>query len=113
MKNLRKGFTLVEIMIVVLIIGVLLAIAVPNFMNARKTAQTKACVANLKAIQTAKEQILMAGGTAIAATDIFGADKLIKVKPVCPAPGGGDYVIGDKDTDPSCPNVATLPDHKL
>ena len=55
----HSAFTLVEIMIVVLIIGILLGIAVPNFIRARETSRSKACIANLKQVDTAKEQYAM------------------------------------------------------
>jgi prepilin-type N-terminal cleavage/methylation domain-containing protein len=59
-RRRERGFTLVEIMIVVLIIGILLAIAVPSFMNARERSRANACRANLRQIQAAKEQWAMA-----------------------------------------------------
>lgn len=58
-KSRRRGFTLVEIMIVVLIIGVLLAIAVPNFISARQSSRAQAIVTNLRQVDAAKENCAM------------------------------------------------------
>ncbi len=50
------GFTLVEIMIVVTIVGMLAAIAAPNYTRARKSSLTDACINNLREIDSAKQQ---------------------------------------------------------
>ena len=110
----RRGFTLIEIMIVVLIIAVLLAIAIPNFMKARDTSRAKACVANLRQIDTAKVQWAMdnkkVGGDVPVATDLFPT--YVKSEPTCPS-GVGAYTLSAVDTDPVCPNVGTFPTHAL
>jgi prepilin-type N-terminal cleavage/methylation domain-containing protein len=59
---MKKGFTLVEIMIVVAIIGLLAAIAIPSFMRARTTAQANGCINNLRQIDGAKDQYALEAG---------------------------------------------------
>jgi prepilin-type N-terminal cleavage/methylation domain-containing protein len=102
----QKAFTLVEIMIVVLIIGILLAIALPNFMKARDTSRTNSCINNLREIADAKDQWAMDNkepDTATpASTDL--APTYIKVFPL--EPMSGTYTIGTMSAPPTCSNAA-------
>ena len=104
-KRMNKGFTLVEIMIVVAIIAILAAVAIPNFVKYRKTAQMNACISNLKQIQAACEQCKLAG-LPVSTANVIGNDKYIKVMPKCPATSTA-YTLPENDDDPVCPNPET------
>lgn len=120
MKN--RGFTLVEIMIVIAIIGLIAAIAIPNFIKAREDSMATACAQNLEQINGAKQQVAFAQnlgpsdtpadsdlipylslGSTVAAID--GSTT------ICPA--GGTYTVGNMSTLPVCSFAGGPGDHQI
>lgn len=93
--NSSAAFTMIEIMVVVAIIGVLAAIAVPSFQGAIRKSQQRACAINRKQIDGAKATWAVENRQPPEAiptdTDLFGDGTYIDHKPDCPA--GGSYAL--------------------
>ncbi len=106
MARSRYGFTLIEIMVVVLIIAMLLGIAIPNFLRTRDTSRARSCQGNLRMIASAKEQWAMDNRKngideptkeELVNTYIKGASGQL---PLCP--GSGIYSVGAMSSWPAC-----------
>jgi prepilin-type N-terminal cleavage/methylation domain-containing protein len=107
----RRGFTLLEILIVVAVLGILVGMAFPNFIKSRNNAQKQICIENLSQIESAKQIWGVEGGKregdAATDADLFGVTRYMKQKPLCP--GGGTYDLTGIGANAKC----TVPGHTL
>jgi prepilin-type N-terminal cleavage/methylation domain-containing protein len=107
-NNNKSGFTLVEIMIVVAIIGLLAAIAIPNFVRARSTSQMNACINNLRQIDGAAQEWALETKQATNALPAFtDISSYLKSSVVCPAGGrnatfANSYTLQTINLKPLC-----------
>jgi prepilin-type N-terminal cleavage/methylation domain-containing protein len=108
---MKKGFTIIEIMIVSAIMGILVAIVVPGYLRAVENSRGQSCQENLAQIESAKEQWALefkhSDGTPVNDSDaflndtnIFGFNGYIKKTPKCPS--SGTYLINSIGLDPTC-----------
>jgi prepilin-type N-terminal cleavage/methylation domain-containing protein len=104
--RVRRAFTLVEVMIVVLIMGVLLSIALPSFVKAKENSTGRSCVHNLRQLESAKTQWVLDNripndpAYTPAMTDLVGPELYIRKEPHCPS--NGRYEINDVTALATC-----------
>ncbi|MBC7807107.1 MAG: type II secretion system protein [Akkermansiaceae bacterium] len=113
MRNARRAYTLIEVMIALLIISTLFAIGAPNLILARERSRSRSCSKNLYYIEAAKEQYaldnkLNPSSPAPTIENLYtagnSASNYLKTLPVCPSKG--TYSVNIVSTEPTCSRAA-------
>jgi len=98
-RNRSMGFTMMELMILVAIIGIIVAIATPYYIKYSRSARKSACITNMKKIEGTVMLAKMAGIAAPGVTDLVGPSNYLRSMPTCPN-NGEPYTVLDP---PACP----------
>jgi type IV pilus assembly protein PilA len=115
----KAGFTLLEIMIVISIISLLAAIAIPSFMKARANSQANSCINNLRQLDSAANQFALeqhkrSGQDINYPTDLTPYVKLNTGNSIPSCPAGGNYACNTVGDAPSCDlSTSASPPHLL
>lgn len=108
-KLTSRGFTMIEIMIVVFIIGVILAIAIPAWIQARTNSQAKVCQENLKQIEGAVtrwafDNSKSSSDSGPSVDNLVNNGIYLRKEYFCPAGGGAAYILpATVASNPACP----------
>lgn len=101
-KKFNKGFTIVEILIVVFLIALVMTLGIPNFLKGRKEARKRTCIANMWQLNEAVKQWVLENditeGTSITGNETAIYEYLRHGQPTCPS--GGTYTFGTVGTEP-------------
>ncbi|GAB6932814.1 competence type IV pilus major pilin ComGC [Calditerricola satsumensis] len=105
MAKRERGFSLLEMLVVLFVIGVLLMIALPNFRGAAERSQAKACYANQRLLFGQLEQYRLDKGTYPENLDLLVQEKYLQRVPRCPKDNAAYTVtVNGEEVTVTCPN---------
>lgn len=107
-RNRCRGFTMMELMILVAIIGIIVAIASPYYIKYSRNARKSACITNMKKLEGSVMLAKMAGIAAPGVSDLVGPSNYLRSMPTCPNTGE-PYTVLDPPTCPAADATHVIP----